>query len=150
MKDVFAGFYPQSEYQNKVLEKMIDEGSEEITPPETRCLVEGAVEFARDCGFGPHPDYRKARGIFGDVDPSECTTEFTYGRDGMPVYIAGPYDSPQRQHQIISTLRTRCGDDGYDSTMTLDARDLGVLWDTAEVSGDEDAGYLEFDDDSGG
>ncbi len=34
MKDVFAGFYPQSEYKNKVLEKMIDEGSEEITPPE--------------------------------------------------------------------------------------------------------------------
>jgi hypothetical protein len=62
-------------------------------------LVFGAVEYARGLGFKPHPDYRKCDGYLGDWDGA-C--DITFGRDGQPTYIGGPYDDTAR---ILRTIR---------------------------------------------
>ena len=43
-------------------------------------------------------------GSSGDVDASQCETTFEYGRDGRPVFIPGPHDSPAHCEEILSTI----------------------------------------------
>ncbi|MBF0496792.1 MAG: hypothetical protein HQK58_09510 [Deltaproteobacteria bacterium] len=96
-----------------------------ITDPScVRKLVEGAVEYARDLGFEPHRDYKKARQIFGDYDPEECPDAFAYGRDGLPCFISGPYDTPARCKKIIDTLTRNCGEGNFHIMMGGPGNDL--------------------------
>ncbi len=70
-------------------------------------LVLGAVEYARQLGFQPHRDFTAAAGHLGDwIGPSAIT----FGRDGMPFYMQGPYDSP---YHVIQTLNRTVGRDNY-------------------------------------
>ncbi|HLF84614.1 MAG TPA: hypothetical protein VI837_10605 [Blastocatellia bacterium] len=87
-------------------------------------LILGALEYARDLGFKPDPDYSYAREIFGDIDPADCEETFEYGMDGKPFYVAGPHDDPNR---IVNQLTKKLGPDGYRFMMPLgdgDAEDL--------------------------
>lgn len=74
-------------------------------------VVFGAVEYARDLGLEPDPDYAKCAGHLGKWSgPSDIT----FGRDGKPLYIAGPYDDPFR---VVSTLRKTAGEGNFDFIM---------------------------------
>ncbi len=84
-----------------------------LQPACTRKLVEGAVAFAADLGLAAHPDYGKAKAIFGDIDAEACAQEFAYGQDGKPFFVAGPYDTAARCKRIIGTLTERCGPNGF-------------------------------------
>ena len=73
-----------------------------------RQIVYGAIGYARELGFEPHADFRRAAGYLGAWD-GEC--ELTFGRDGKPMYISGPYDDGDR---IIRKLHRGLGDGNYD------------------------------------
>ena len=73
-------------------------------PAYARKLVEDAAAYARNLGFEPHPDYRIAGLIFGDIDPAECPVDFSFGLNGRPMYIEGPDDSPAMQRRILKQL----------------------------------------------
>jgi hypothetical protein len=73
-----------------------------------RQIVYGATGYARELGFEPHADFGRAAGYLGAWD-GEC--ELTFGRDGKPMYVSGPYDDGQR---IIRKLRRGRGDGNYD------------------------------------
>ena len=73
-----------------------------------RQIVYGAIGYARGLGFEPHADFGRAAGYLGAWD-GEC--ELTFGRDGKPMYISGPYDDGER---IIRKLRSGLGDGNYD------------------------------------
>ncbi len=73
-----------------------------------RQLVHGSVEYARGLGFDPHPDFAAAVGHLG---PSAPPSAITFGRDGRPVYVSGPYDNPQ---PIIRTLERSVGAGNFD------------------------------------
>jgi len=78
-------------------------------------LVLGAVEFARNLGFEPHPDFAAARSHLGDwTGPSPIT----FGRDGKPLYIAGPHDNPTR---IVKTLERSVGEGNFDYVVGVPA-----------------------------
>src|SRR4051812_17583924 len=72
-----------------------------------RHLVLGAVEFAAGLGLAPHPDFEAAREPLGELD-EPCA--ITFGRQGRPLYVAGPYDDP---FAIVATLRATIGADGF-------------------------------------
>jgi hypothetical protein len=74
-----------------------------------RQVVYGAIGYARELGFEPHPDFGRAAGYLGAWD-GRC--ELTFGRDGKPMYISGPYDDGER---IIRKLHRGLGDGNYDS-----------------------------------
>lgn len=76
-------------------------------------LVEGAVAYARNLGFTPHADYREAQKIFGEFRATDCDVEFEFGKDGKPLFINGPFDSPARCRSIVQTLERTCGPDGF-------------------------------------
>jgi hypothetical protein len=86
----------------------------EIPPECARKLVEGAVAYAEDLGFSPHPDYRIAQQIFGDIDKRECETSFEFGNDGKPLYISGPNETPGDIQRILNQLERRCGPGGFE------------------------------------
>ncbi|MGH3889890.1 MAG: helix-turn-helix domain-containing protein [Pseudonocardiaceae bacterium] len=67
-----------------------------------RHLVWGAVDYARELGFGPHPDFQPTHGHLGTWQE---TSDITFGRDGVPFYVQGPYDSPA----VIRTLTRSVG-----------------------------------------
>lgn len=69
-----------------------------------RQIVYGAIDYAKELGFEAHPDFQRASGYLGAWN-GEC--ELTFGRDGKPMYISGPYDDGKR---IARKLRRGRGD----------------------------------------
>ncbi|MCH8961793.1 MAG: hypothetical protein IH820_10860 [Bacteroidetes bacterium] len=120
VKDAMARIMTEWEYEDYI------DGVEEkhsLKAVEPACivkLVEESVDYARDLGFFPHKDYRKARKIFGDVDPADCKTEFEFGKDGKPFYMSGPYDSDTKIRRIIDQLTERLGPDGFHFLVGMD------------------------------
>jgi len=86
----------------------------------THQVVLGAVEFARRLGFEAHRDFTGARRLLGSW---EGPSAITFGMDGKPHYINGPYEDPQR---VLATLERAVGRGGFHYTASLaEADDLG-------------------------
>lgn len=96
-----------------------------LTPADARKLVEEAVQYARDLGFAPHPDYATAKFIFGDIVASD--RQFEFGKEGKPLFISGPHDSPGRCHSIIGILAERCGSGGFDCLVHVSSESLNDM-----------------------
>jgi hypothetical protein len=83
-----------------------------------RDLVLGAVEYAQELGFSPHPDFEPARAHLG---PWKGPSAITFGCDGKPHYINGPDDDPE---SVLRTLRRTVGDKGFHHTVAYDPGEL--------------------------
>lgn len=112
VKDAAFSLYTPGEYE-AALDRLTTRQLREIEPACARKLIEGAVAYAGNLGIRPHKDYYKAAPILGDLDTDRCSQDFEYGKDGLPLYIPGPYDSPARITLIRRILEDRCGRDGY-------------------------------------
>lgn len=77
-----------------------------------RDLVLGSAEYAHALGFAPHPDFQQARAHLGAWT---APSAITFGRDGTPTYIEGPYDNPRH---VLRTLRRAVGRNGFHYTVT--------------------------------
>jgi len=80
-----------------------------ITPACLAKIVQGAVAYAQSFGFPPHPDYRHASMLLDGIDPSTCPDQFTFGRDGKPLYIQGPNESLAQATAIIQRIQEAGG-----------------------------------------
>ncbi|MBW0011530.1 MAG: helix-turn-helix domain-containing protein, partial [Pseudonocardiales bacterium] len=69
-----------------------------------RHLVWGALDYARELGFPPHPDFQPTSGHLGTWQE---TSDITFGRDGVPFYVGGPYDNAVA---VTRTLTRSVGD----------------------------------------
>jgi hypothetical protein len=144
VKDAMAQISTRSDYESNIVRKMRSEfTAQEVTPAAARKIVEGAVEYARDLGFSPHPDYHRARLLFGNVDPAECKEEFEFGQDGKPFFVAGPFDNARRCREIMNTLMHRCGPDGFDYLVPISDPQQVLLPDALD---DRPAGLLEVEE----
>lgn len=83
-----------------------------------RDLVLGAADYANTLGFAPHPDFQPARAHLG---PWTGPSAITFGRDGKPTYVSGPYDDPDH---VLRTLRRAVGRKGFNYTIALDPDEL--------------------------
>lgn len=72
-----------------------------------RHLVWGAIDYARQLGFEPHSDFGPAADPLGSWQE---TSAITFGRNGVPFYVQGPYDNPTK---ILRTLNKSVGKDNY-------------------------------------
>lgn len=78
-------------------------------PLELAChLVFGAADYARGLGFEPHPDFAAAAEVLG---PWHGPSDITFGRDGVPTFIRGPYDNAGA---LERTLEKAVGKGNYD------------------------------------
>jgi hypothetical protein len=141
VKNVHAEVLDRVTYDSKYVQKMrTDMPSREAPPAEARKLVEQAVAYARDLGLPPHPDYARAMLIFGTIDPNESNAVFEFGKDGKPLFIAGPHDTPERCRQILAILEHTAGPGQYHYIIPMGSRaDL--------LRGDGEGIEFEEDDD---
>lgn len=66
-------------------------------------LVLGAVDYARGLGFEPHQDFAKVAAHLGEWAGASA---ITFGREGKPFYISGPYDD---ERKVMRTLEKAVG-----------------------------------------
>jgi hypothetical protein len=88
------------------------ETTQTMSPISPACLVKivkGSVDYALSFGLRPHPDFRHASMLLEGIDPSTCPHEYTFGRDGKPFYIQGPYDSPEVARAILERIHASGG-----------------------------------------
>ena len=122
VKDAMFMVMPESEYEHKIKVRMSatgDRGFEELHQTCAKKLLDGLVDYAEELGFAPHPDYKNANEIFGDIDAGACPVKYTYGKEGKPFYMNGPYESPADIERIINTLTKKCGAGGFDTVLRL-------------------------------
>jgi hypothetical protein len=72
-----------------------------------RHLVWGAIAYARDLGFDPHPEFDAVADHLGALEEPSA---IGFGRNGMPFYVEGPDDDTDR---ILATLERRVGTDNF-------------------------------------
>jgi len=70
-------------------------------------VVYGSAENARRPGFEPHDDFAAAAGHLG---PWTGPSAITFGNEGKPFCIPGPYDGPRR---VTKTLDRTIGSGNY-------------------------------------
>jgi hypothetical protein len=73
---------------------------EKVSYEDARSIVLGGIEYARQLGFDPHPDWKHASAALESERDFEH--KFNFGKDGMPCYIEGPNDDST---QIMEKLK---------------------------------------------
>ncbi len=99
----------RQEYDDMVKHLSQSQRMRTITPACLVKIVKGGVEYARAMGFSPHPDYRHAAMLLEGIDPSTCSEEFTFGRDGKPFYIQGPNETSSQAAAIMQRVQSLGG-----------------------------------------
>ncbi len=112
VKNAFMMVQSPSDFENAIEQQFSINDLKPATPACARKLIDDAIAYARDLGFEPHRDFRDASVVLGDIDPAECDQSYTFGKDGKPLYIAGPHDSDAMIHRVMTQLRNRGGPDG--------------------------------------
>jgi hypothetical protein len=82
-------------------------------------LIYGALEYAEKLGFEPHPDFYKQKAdlMLDQADTHPRENNVSFGKDGKPLYIPGPYDSQIKSRTVINTLMRTCGPGNFDYIM---------------------------------
>ena len=122
VKDAMFAVLPESEYEHKIKARMSATGDRDFEKLHQTCakkLLDGVVDYAKELGFAPHPDYKNANEIFGIIDAGVCPVKYTYGKKGKPFYMNGPYESPADIERILNTLTKKCGADGFHTVLRL-------------------------------
>ncbi len=110
-------------------------------------LIYEAIDYADQYGFKPQKDYKWSRLILEPRGTLEAPYKLTFGKDGKPFYVSGPYDNPQA---IIARLEKTAGPGNYHymahvgDPLMFDEDNTVLLDDEME---DEDDPDLEPDDD---
>jgi hypothetical protein len=152
VKDAFLRLMSPAEFRFSVEKAGEHETLERVDPAYVRKLVEASEAYALGLGLNPHPDYRQARKIFGDIDAAACPAHFEFGQDGKPFYISGPNDSLTRINLIQHALLKSCGPDGFHFLIQIGEPELMDDFDFDEWEEDEDGDEDdddEVDDDDG-
>ena len=103
------------------------------TPEQFAKLIYDAVEYAQALSLAPHPEYKHAKLLLAGIDASRCTDVFTFGKDGKPLFINGPHDSPEKIKIILHKIRSAGGD-----FMLVDGDPTDFADDADEDFGDEE------------
>ncbi|MGE0128081.1 MAG: hypothetical protein AB7U82_08375 [Blastocatellales bacterium] len=143
VKDAFAMLKPRQVFEDFIANSPMR--LREVEPAYAKKLVEASIAYARDLGFEPHPDYKLPRKILNGIDASECSVEFTFGKDGKPFFVSGPYDSEARSKRIVDTLHRRCGAGGYEYMVGISP--LGAFFEDDDDWEDDDEEFEDGDED---
>jgi len=116
IKDCFVYLTNAYEYQNMLENMRNSSGEMEIVEASyANTLITKAAEYANQFGFKPHSDFSKASRLLRGI-PTNEEHEFSFGRDGKPLYIQGPNESPTEVRRILKTLESSKGAENCNSS----------------------------------
>ena len=131
VKDCFAKLLPLAEYYDYV-EGMSDQIHVSLIRPEqAHAIVKGGIDYSHSLGLNPHPDCHKIMSIWNGIPVGELPIGWSFGRNGRPCYIVGPFDDIHKQTYIQNVLLETVGEDGFDlitvEDQFADTVELGLL-----------------------
>ncbi len=93
----FNGEIPPAEFQREFLPKIFSSAGTptNISPALAHEIVYGGVEYAKQFGFRPHADFKRAQLVLDPPETHPRTGTVTFGYDGKPLYVSGPHDNPE-------------------------------------------------------
>jgi len=80
-------------------------------------IITGAIEYAKKLGFEPQKDFHLSRFVLEGLPESDYDFAIEFGREGKPLYIAGPDDDSKT---IIKTLVENVGEGNFDFIAPLE------------------------------
>ena len=113
IKDVMFRSLNASEFQYFIATMAATSPLVNIDPSDARKLLCDLALWADSIGFSPHRDFVAVEPLFGDVHSDASTATFQFGRDGKPLYVAGPAESSAQIRVRLKHLRERLDDDGF-------------------------------------
>ena len=119
IKDAHCMLLTENEYRFRLKQIETHQNLSEIHPACAKKLVENAKIYAESLGFAPRGDYGFAKRIFGGIHEKQCPRSFTFGRDGKPMYVAGPNDDTLFRKNVMNILAARLGKNGFHYLMPL-------------------------------
>jgi len=120
VKDAFFDRWSAGEYEPHLARVFGEHAKQALEPCCARKLVEQAVAYASQLGFGPHRDYKAACRVFGGISTADCSETFEFGKDGKPFFISGPNESGDRARRIVHMLHAKCGAGNYNYLAATD------------------------------
>jgi yecA family protein len=110
----FAEDFSEGEFRDSLERYLQEDDRQPIHPACAKKLIEGAVAYAKQFGFAPDHDFKKARRVFNGMETSACPETFTFGKAGKPFFVPAEDDSRGRIERVLSMLEARCGAEGFD------------------------------------
>ena len=112
--------YSQNRFERE-LPKMCAEAPVSCSVELAHELIYGALEYAEKLGFQPHADFynEKADLMLDPPDSHPRENNVSFGKDGKPLYISGPYDSEIKSKSVVNTLMRTCGPGNFDYLISL-------------------------------
>jgi len=111
LKNTFcnADFSPYR-YRTDVVAKTFRETPVQCPPALAHQIIYGSIAYARRFGFEPQRDFALSQHILDPPGHWELCEDIEFGRDGKPLYIAGPCDDTER---IMRKLDATAGTGNY-------------------------------------
>lgn len=109
IKDAFVKIVDEDELNQFIKESQWMNTECDITLAQN--IIYGAMEYAEDLGFKPHPDFGLAQYVLDDIEDVEYM-DIEFGKNGKPLYIQG--DNDTKYLHILATLDKNIGAGNYE------------------------------------
>ncbi len=110
IKDAFLKTFVTQEELIKILTITKEDcnGISEITYEDARSVILGSLKYAESLGFEPHKDWQEAQHM---IEPHRSfENKFTFGHNGKPYYVSGPYDDDQKIKDVMKKVDAAGGE----------------------------------------
>jgi hypothetical protein len=84
---------------------------EKCSPELAHQMIYAAIDYAAQFGFQPQSDFALTQNVLVPRGELEEPYKLTFGKDGKPFFIAGPYDNVAR---VLRQLEKTAGEGNYD------------------------------------
>jgi len=107
------GNVPPEQFHHQIVPKLIGSAGEpmSISVELAHEIIYGGIEYAKRWGFRPHRDFELCQRILDPADAHPRSGQVTFGRNGKPFYISGPYDDVDA---IVRKLERTAGPGNFD------------------------------------
>ena len=118
IKDCFPSLQSEAVYRETLRNTSQASELAAVAPGYLKKYVIDLVAWAKSIGFDPHPDYKFCREILQGIVP-DPEAIFQFGLDGVPTFMNGPHDTPQRVQQVVATLEAYKARTGLEANFTM-------------------------------
>jgi hypothetical protein len=146
LKDTFCRTHTTlADYEDEIKAPISDETPLETCPPElAHQMIYGAIDYAAQFGFRPQRDFVDSQLILEMRGTLAETYDLTFGKDGKPYFISGPYDNVPL---ILGRLEKHPGPGNYNLLINVDPLDLDLDPLDLDLDGEEPgAAYVLADE----
>jgi hypothetical protein len=147
LKDTHSGVAPtRAQFDQEIVFRLFQDGQEADCPIDlAHQIIYQAIDYAAQFGFKPQKDFRHSQFVLEKRGTLPEQHHLTFGKDGKPLYIAGPYDNARA---IVARLEQKAGSGNYNYLVALSPPGMAAFADEDDEEFDEDDEELDDQDET--